>query len=317
MQFFRKSRKSPGWMAISFQADGLCAAHLTRPAEGKPEVDVAAFFAVGEKDSRSEVLEKLSKDLQLSRYQCTTLLGAGEYQLLTVDAPNVQPEELKTAIRWRIKDMLDYHVDDATVDVLDIPADKNAAVRNHSMYAVAARNQVIQERQTLFADLKLPLSVIDIPEMAQRNVSSLLEQDGRGVAFLSFDELGGLLTVTYSGELYLSRRIDLPLAQLQQTDVERLNSCYDRITLELQRSLDHFDRQYHFIAIAKLTLGPLGDAGEGLRSYLGNNLYIPVELLDLDSILDLGKVPDLKDPAAQLRYFMTIGAALRVEETVL
>ena len=185
------------------------------------------------------------------------------------------------------------------------------------MYAVAARNQVIQERQTLFADLKLPLSVIDIPEMAQRNVSSLLEQDGRGVAFLSFDEQGGLLTVTYSGELYLSRRIDLPLSQLRQTDAERLNSCYDRITLELQRSLDHFDRQYHFIAIAKLILGPLGNAAEGLRSYLGNNLYIPVEVLDLDSVLDLSRVPDLKDSAAQQRYFMTIGAALRVEETVL
>lgn len=304
-------------MAVSFQADGLCAAHLTRPKEGKPEVNVAAFAASGEKDGRADVLEKLAKDLQLARYECSTLLGAGEYQLLTVDAPNVQPEELKTAIRWRIKDMLDYHVDDATVDVLDIPVDKNAAVRNHSMYAVAARNQVIQERQTLFADLKIPLSVIDIPEMAQRNVSSLLEQDGRGVAFLSFDEQGGLLTVTYSGELYLSRRIDLPLSQLQQADIERLNSCYDRITLELQRSLDHFDRQYHFIAIAKLMLGPLGEAGEGLRGYLGNNLYIPVESLDLSSILDLEKVPDLKDPAAQQRYFMTIGAALRVEETVL
>lgn len=302
-------------MAVGLQADGICAAHVVRPSEGRPEVHAAAFAAVSGKESIAGTLERLSKDLQLPRYRCTTLLDSGDYQLLTVDAPNVQPEELKAAIRWRIKDMLDYHVDDATVDVLDIPPDRNAVSRNHSMYAIAARNQVIAERQALFSDLKIPLEVIDIPEMAQRNLSSLLEQDGRGVAMLSFEERGGLLTVTYAGELYLSRRIDLPLSQLQQNDTERLNSCYDRITLELQRSLDHFDRQYHFIALSKLILAPLGDAAEGLRSYLGSNLYIPAESLALESILDLERVPQLKDGTSQMRYFMTVGAALREEST--
>lgn len=300
-------------MAIGFHGESITAAHVKRGTSAKPEVELAFSYKFGN-ESQAAVMERLAKELQLARYHCTTLLSNGEYQLLSVDAPNVPPDELKTAIRWRLKDMLDFHVDDATIDVLDVPVEKNASGRTHSMYAVAARNQLIEQRQSLFLDVKIPLTVIDIPEMAQRNISALLEPEGRGVAMLSLDTDGGLLTVSCSGELYLSRRIDIPLAQLTQSDPDRRAATFERITLELQRSLDHFDRQYHFITLSKLVLAPVpGDVG-GLMEYLGSNLYTPVERLDLESILDLAKVPDLRNAESQNRFFMTLGAALRHEE---
>lgn len=313
MGLFSKAKKNAGWLAISFQGDAILAVHVIRPQGGKPVVELGIAQAA-EKGAYLPALEKFAKELRANTYQCTTLLGGSEYQLLSVDAPNVQPDELKTAIRWRLKDMLDYHIDDATIDVLDIPVDKNAAVRAHSMYAVAARNQVIRQRQELFAEAKVPLSVIDIPEMAQRNFSAMLEPEGRGVAILSFDDAGGLLTVSYSGELYLSRRIDIPFAQLAEANSDQQNSCYDRITLELQRSLDHFDRQYHFITVSKLVLAPLAGAGSGLQAYLSTNLYIPVETMDLGTLIDLSKVSELNQPELQQRYFLTLGCALRHEE---
>ncbi|HYD96055.1 MAG TPA: agglutinin biogenesis protein MshI [Noviherbaspirillum sp.] len=274
-------------------------------------------FYPAEKEAVQPALEKLAKELHTQRYRCTSLLGAGEYQLLSVDAPAVPQDELKTAIRWRLKDMLDFHVDDATIDVVDVPVEKNAPARNHSMYAVAARNQLIEQRQGMFVDAKIPLKAIDIPEMAQRNLSALLEPEGRGVAMLSFDDDGGLLTVTFSGELYLARRLDVTLAQLSQEDGEQRHAIHDRITLELQRSLDHFDRQYHFIPLAKLVLGPFHMRAAGLQEYLASNLYVPVEKMDLESVLDLSKVSELRSADAQQRYFLTLGAALRHEEKML
>ncbi len=316
MGLFSKAKKNPGWLAICFQDEGILAAHVTRLVGQKPTVGFVASYP-SEKNVIPQTLEKLGKELRINAYRCTTLLNGNDYQLLSVDAPNVQPDELKTAIRWRLKDMLDYHIDDATIDVLDIPADKNAPSRNHSMYAVAAKNQVIKQRQDLFAEAKVPLSVIDIPEMAQRNVSALMEPEGRGIAFLSFDTQGGLLTVSYLGELYLSRRIDVPLAQLAQGDAGQQTACFERVTLELQRSLDHFDRQYHFIAVAKLVLGPIGPSGAALQAYLASNLYVPVECLDLRDIMDMSNVPDLKETEAQQRFLMAVGCALRHEETAL
>jgi MSHA biogenesis protein MshI len=310
MPFLRKVTKTDAWLAMVFQRGGIAAASVRRPADGKPAVTVAAFFpgAPG-----VDALEKAARELHSGGYRCTTVLGGGDYQFMSVEAPNVPREELKTALRWRLKDVLDFPVDEATYDVLDMPLDPNAAARpQQSVFAVAARNSVIQARQKLFNQAKIRLRTIDIPEMAQRNVSALLEPEGRGLAMLSFGEDGGLLTVTWRGELYLSRRIDVNLAQLLDADQERRHQSFDKITLELQRSLDNFERQFSFISVAKLVLAPTGAAG--LQEYLASNLYTRVETLDLAQVLDLGASPELADAARQQRFFVAIGAALRVEE---
>jgi MSHA biogenesis protein MshI len=310
MRFFRKAKKTEAWLAMVLQRDGVSAASVARPADGKPAVTVATFFpgAPG-----AEALEKAGRELHSADYRCTTVLGGSDYRFMSVEAPNVPRAELKSAMRWRMKDVLDFPVIDATYDVLDIPLDPNAAVRpQQSIFAIAARNSVIQARQKLFSQSKIRLRTIDIPEMAQRNVSALLEPDGRGIAMLSFGEDGGLLTVSWRGELYLSRRIDVTLAQLLDADQERRHQSFDKITLELQRSLDNFDRQFSFISVAKLVLAPSGAAG--LEEYLAGNIYTRVETLDLAEVLDLDATPELADAARQQRFFVAIGAALRVEE---
>jgi len=315
MRIFKRAKPLPGWLALSTRAGRLCLAHVVREAGARPAVEHVSSHENALETAAA--LEKIARELQLSRYACSHLLDAGEYQLLNVEAPNVPADELKMAIRWRLKDLLDFHVDDATIDVLDIPVDRHAASRNHSMYAVAARNQLIQQRQALFEAAKIPLTVIDIPEMAQRNIAALLEPEGRALALLSFDTAGGLLTVSHRGELYLSRRIDVTDAQLAGSDPERHSAALERVTLEVQRSLDHFERQFHFIALAKLVLAPLPAAADTLREHLGANLYVPVESLDLGAILDISKQPVLRQADMQQQYFLALGAALRHEEKVL
>ncbi|GAB3409990.1 agglutinin biogenesis protein MshI [Massilia agilis] len=309
MGLFKRKTKSNSWLAIALRTDGIIAASVAPSAAGKRAVALAVFLPgeVGPDD-----VERAAKELRAPSYRCSTLLAAGEYQLLTVDAPNVPANELKTAVRWRLKDLLDFPPADATIDVLDIPLGAQAGARQRILFVVAARNTVIAARQKLFADAKAGLTAIDIPEMAQRNLAALLEPDGRGLAMLSLDDDGGLFTVTYGGELYLSRRIDIPLANLVDADHDRRHQHFDRIALELQRSLDNFERQFSFISVSKLVLGP--SPVTGLDEYLSSNLYTPVETLDLASLFDLERVPELADNAQQQRFFLVLGAALRNEE---
>ena len=314
MGFFKRARKTNGWLTVSFLSDGICAGRVQRIPDAKAVVELASFYPAVNAMS-AEALERLNKDLKASNFRCATMLAGGEYQMLTVDAPNVPRDELKTAVRWRLKDMLDFHVDDATIDVLDIPVDASGMARGHSMFAVAARNAVIQARQALFAGADMELTVIDIPEMAQRNISAVLETEGRGLAMLSFDGDGGLLTITFKGELYLSRRIDVTLQQLLEPDTDKQQACFDKITLELQRSLDHFDRQFNYVNVIKLLLAPTG--APGLHEYLAANLYMPVEAMELEDVFDLSKAPALLDVEQQRRFFLTLGAALRHEEVAL
>jgi MSHA biogenesis protein MshI len=311
MGLFSRTKKKAGWLAINFAPQGTCFAHIQRQPAGKPAVTLATLDAIGHSDEAG--LEKLCKEMGVSQYSCTTLLGPSDYQLLVVDAPKVTSDELKSAVRWRVKDMLDYHIDEAAVDKLEIPRDKNAVGKPQSLYAVTAKNALIQERVSLCERVGIPISVIDIPELAQRNIAEFLEQEGRGLALLSFDADGGLLTFTAGGELYFSRRMDVSLPQLMQSDSAQRTHFFDRVALEVQRSLDHFERQFYYITLSGLMVAPLPEA-IGLQEHLAANLYLPVATINLETVLDFTSVPELLHPERQSLYFYTLGAALRLEK---
>jgi len=170
----------------------------------------------------------------------------------------------------------------------------------------------IESRMKMFAQAKIPLRVIEVAEMAQRNLANLFESDQRALAMLSFSEEGGLLTFTAQGELYLSRRIEISLDQLVDGHAEMREQLFERIALELQRSLDHFDRQFSSIPLARLLLAPLPDE-LGLSAYLAGNLSASVESVNLGDVLDFHEVPELREPGEQIMRWQTLGTALRVE----
>ena len=99
-----------------------------------------------------------------------------------------------------------------------------------------------------------------------------------------------------------------------EADAERRNQNFERIALELQRSLDHFDRQFNYVPVSKLLLAPLPE-DIGLQQYLATNIYVPVETMDLAAVMDFPAVPELKQAARQAQCLAAIGAALR-DETV-
>ncbi|MFA5912904.1 MAG: agglutinin biogenesis protein MshI [Burkholderiales bacterium] len=299
-------------MAISTDPDAIRLAHIERPTLGKPRVGQWGIVKLADKDGVQ--LQRAAQEYKLARYRCATLLHPAEYQLLMVDAPNVPREELKAAIRWRVKDLLDYHIDDATMDVLDIPIDQDAPGNSHYMYAVAARNEIVQMQIAQFERAKIGLQVIDIPETAQRNIAQLYETAHRGIGMLTFDHAGGLFTLSFEGELYLARRLDLSWAQLAAAREEQRQTYFERIGVELQRSLDHFERQYRNVALSELLLGPMPE-DIGLLAFLSSQLYLPLRQIDLADALEFGGAG--MGGEQQWQLFHVLGAALRLEAKAL
>lgn len=247
-------RFQPGWLAVELDEKNVHVAHVL-PDGRRPSVAFAETREWNPTEPKS--LEKIAREFGARRFRCTTLLKPAEYQILLVEAPAVKRDELKPALRWRIKDLLDYHVDDATLDVLDVPLPGSAAQRTHYMYAVAARNETVRATVERFQSAGFPLAVIDIPETAQRNVAALYEKDERGVVALTFDAHGMLLTVNFAGELYLSRRLDISQEQLVAAIGEEAVQLRDRVLVETQRSLDHCERTYNFFSLGRVVLEPL------------------------------------------------------------
>jgi MSHA biogenesis protein MshI len=115
--------------------------------------------------------------------------------------------------------------------------------------------------------------------------------------------------VTRDGELFLARRTDIGLAQIEGAAPERREQALDKLVLELQRSLDHFDRQFSYVSLSRLLVTPV----PALLQHLQANLDVPVDALELDGVMDLSAVPELSDPVRQCEYLHVIGAAMRVE----
>jgi MSHA biogenesis protein MshI len=304
---------APGWLAVELGEASVSLVHVV-PEGGQPVVKFAEERPWDAAEPKS--LERVAREFNVKRYRCTTLLKPQEYHILLVEAPAVKPEELKSAVRWRIKDMLDYHVDDATIDVLDVPVPAGANQRAHYMYTVAARNDTIRATLDRFQAGGIALTVIDIPDTAQRNVAVRLETEQRGVVALTFDADGGLVTVSFKGELYLSRRLELTAVQLTEAAGDERARLLDRVLVETQRSLDHCERTYPFFSLSRVVIGPFaGDAA--LRAHLAANLYLPVEGLELSQVVRLPAEARAWNSAQQARWLKLIGAGLRVEKKAL
>jgi len=302
-----KSTHTSGFLAVAIEPDAIKFAHV-RYAGERPRA--TGWWAVPVDDSGpTGALQGAAKERGYGRAVCTTLLEPADYQILLVEPPKVPPDELKAAIRWRIKDLLEYHVDDATVDVFEVRSEGNAAAK--AMYAVATPNEVVQKRIALFQDARVALRVIDIPEMAQRNVASLFESPGKATAMLAFSPWGGLLTISFRGELLLTRRLEVTSVQLGQK--EHGDHYRDRVATEITRSLDMFERQRMSVGVGELLLAPLPQDPD-LEQFLHAKLYVPVVSADLPRVIDFAGEPT---PEELWEYFYLFGAALRVEEKTL
>jgi MSHA biogenesis protein MshI len=313
MRLFGSKGQKPGWFCINLTPERVDVCHVRASGAARPEIVMCDSYRKEESDTAT--LTRLRRELHFDRHRCTTLLGASDYRLLQIETPNVPQPEAKSAARWRIKDMIDYPVEAATVDAVFIPAADGAGTRAAQMLVVAAKSEIIAASVKPFHDADIPLEVIDIPELAQRNFAQRLELEGRGLALLAFDERGGLLTFTFGGELYQSRRMDISLKSFEGADPEARKALYERLVLELQRSLDHFDRQFRHITLARVMVTPVPGA-EDMREVLAAGLDVPVALVHLSEIMDFPHVPDLHEEARQAQCLQLIGAAMREEATL-
>jgi MSHA biogenesis protein MshI len=308
---FKNKRAIPGLTGIELRDDGASIVSVVREPGRLPQVTAFDFVEWNGAGEHAKALSRVAAAQNLKRRRCTTVLDVDEYSLLLTEAPDVPADELRSAIRWRVKDLIDFHVDDATIDVFDVTT-PNAPGKTRSMYAVAARNTAIQRRVDLCDAAGVGLDIIDIPEMAQRNIAAVLPEDVRGVVMLSFTEARGLITITRQGEIFLSRRLEIGLDALHATDGSSL--YFDQIVLEVQRSLDYFDSHFRQTHIDQLVLSPTAGNVRGLVEHLNQNLNITATVLDLASVLQFD--PAIAGGLAD-KGLMALGAALRQEEKAL
>ena len=288
--------------------NGTAIASIKRHGGKRPELQSYNFTANDE--STSDTLTNMSKDLQ-GKTPCTTLLPVGDYQLLVVDAPEVPAEEMRAAIRWRIRDMIDFHVDDAVLDIFDAPPAGPA--NSNQLYVVVTRSDTIKQHVETFEQAGINLEIIDIPELAIRNIAACLPEDEAGLVTLYLSENQCLITITHNGVLFLARSIDIGYRQLQEQAASPHALC-NRLALEIQRSMDYYEHNYHQAAVKAVAILPVPVTLYGLTDALQQTLGVQTRMVRIDDIVAVDCQPEEADTADCL---LAVGSALRTEAVTL
>src|SRR5262245_12667757 len=155
---FKRGRSTGSQIGVFVTPEGVAAAQIVPAAPGrKPRLESCIYETRADGDPFARVMSRLAA----RRASTISVLDPRGYQLLLVEAPDVPAEELRAAVRWRIKDLIDFHVDDAVIDVFEMPRHARGGT-NRMMYAVTAKAEFVREQIELVESAGLTLDVIDI-----------------------------------------------------------------------------------------------------------------------------------------------------------
>ena len=245
LSLFKRVRSSGRRIGVFVTADGVAAAQVLRTRGARPRLEQCVY----ETQSTAGALGRAVDRLAVRRTPAASVLDSSGYRLSLVEAPEVPTAELAAAVRWRIKDLIDFHIDDAVIDVFEMPAHARGGPRR-MMYAVTAKADVVQQQVQLVETSGLELDAIDIPELCLRNVAALLETDDRGAALLYLGERRSTLLLVRRGLLYLARHVETGVASLAEAG-ELKHDLVAGLALEVRRSLDYFESHYEQTSISQ------------------------------------------------------------------
>ncbi|MBW7472988.1 biogenesis protein MshI [Marinobacter sp. M216] len=237
---------------------------------------------------RTQALQELVKRRGWSGALTTLVLPLDQYQVFQMERPDgIEESELGDALKWKLKDFLDFSPTDVVSDVFPFPEDASRG-RGALVNVVAARKSLARELVALVGASDLLLDRIDIAELALRNLVSALDETKRGAALVHLRENYGQMIVCRDDTLYLSRRLDVSAEDLR--DVSRQENAVQSLALELQRSLDYYESQLGQVPPAVIRL-VARDSALPLASMVSSYVAAGVEMLDW-SVLGLDQPLD-------------------------
>ncbi len=275
--FKRAAGKSSHLVGVAMDDDTALAIWLKLTPDGAPQA--SAQFS-----DRLDKLDAWVADNGLAGARTALVLEPGAYMVQQFERPDLPEEDLRNALRWKLKDLLDYSPGDAVVDYFVQPPNRQR--RNDMVQVVAARRTLIKPRLTSLEGAGLSLQRIDIPEFTLRNLVSRALRNTETTALLYLQDARGLLVVCRDDQLYIARTLDYGTRRLG-TDNAQLNTWNDtddRIALEIQRTMDYYDSHFGQAPVKRLVLAGDHPSLDRLAKHAANVLGIESEVASSDSL---------------------------------
>jgi MSHA biogenesis protein MshI len=293
-------------VGLYLATDGIAVAEVTCAGDTPPTLKSCEFISASDSAEQLKQLSKHIKKYDLKNTPCVVVLDDTQYNLFQMPHPPVEEAELASALRWSIRDLISYPVEQAVVDVFHVPVQQH---REAKIYVVVTPKEEIQKTVSFIRKTGLSLSTIDIEELSLGNLIEQMQGQARGVAVIHFGQQQGSINLYSESALYLSRKIDIGLMSLESEQPQAaIEQMYESIILELQRSLDFYESEYARTPIGKLVVAPRHPILQGFCDYVSQQTGLTTELMNLSQIYS--DSTELNDEN-QARCLLAIAAASR------
>ncbi|MCL5260537.1 MAG: pilus assembly protein PilM [Gammaproteobacteria bacterium] len=269
---------SKGLCSIEFGPDGLVFVFST--SKIKPLIQICDFYPVISSSQRDKVLTNLITQNNLQRTDCNIVLHPNNYRLLMVNAPNVPENEIKNAVKWQIKDMINFSLDDTVIDIFT-PEEVQKHVKK--IYVIAAQKSFLEDIQLAVHNAGLKPVAIDIREFAARNIISRLAPLNETSTFIGIEPENTLMLTTKYNSIQFVRSIPIGFKICKAN-----NSCTPLIT-EMQRSLHYCDSELKLQPPKQFFIAPNKDVDELTLQSFAKELGKEVKLIDTNTAVSFTK----------------------------
>ena len=295
--WFNKGKSNTGRVAVALGPDGLGLAYVN--TDGK--LGYCEFHE--QLGNTSELLSELVFEQGWQGVACSIVLHPVYYHLVLAERPEVKGDELASAIRWKIKELLDFPVEEGAIEYFLLPEDAYRG-RQKMLYAAALRKVTLESLVEPVETAGLSVDCVEIAELALHNITSRYPLEGGGTASLQLYEGEGFINLVEGGDIYLTRRLDVGLDKYKPGKDN--THFFDALFLEVKRSLDYFESQLGKGIITQLYYSPgLSDYAE-IGEFLSTQLGLNVSALDIDSL----RICDGNVSEQILKCATAVGAAL-------
>ena len=291
---------------IAISSEGIALAIIGHNKLG-PIIQHAQFYPCTSSEHNSRLTE-LASQFHLSDISCNLVLSPSEYQLSQVDAPEVPKQELQAALYWQVKDLIDFHIDDAVIDHIELP--NNSASGKKQLLIVASRQSTIQSHVDLLQSSNCNLATIDVAVQATRNIISHIPSENNSVGVLNLWDDLSKISVVLDHDIYINRSSSIGGHSLSFVTEEDINSqsILDSLALELQRTFDYYESRSRQAPVTQLFILNNGIPVNNLNTLIQQRLGI--ECLTIN-VADVITISDNINEAINNKCLMAIGGALR------
>ena len=297
--FSRWKKGTEDIVCLMQRADGIGLAHVRFGPGGKPPLLAHSLFQpLPDPSSWSRVAADLVHQCRLEKAGFIALLDRSAYKLFPADAPSVPREEWALNMRWKIGDRISYPVEQAVVEVFDLPG-RTVEEDSGKIYVAVAEELEIQKQVDFFLNAGLNLLAIDIVELALGRLTDGLPEDDRGVGLLFLEPGGGVVIVRRNRRLYLARSIETePGISLELR--------FNALALTLRQTFDFYENNFFQPPLEFLFIVPTPLFAPRLLPVLGSLLAMQVSLLPMEKIVF--RAPDIQE-VDLFRCLPAVGAA--------